>query len=56
MLLFLIALAYIATAAVFYFLVARIAPVQEEPIWFHTAPPRSAQVIELFKQSERRVA
>jgi hypothetical protein len=56
MLLLMIAFAYFATAAVFYFLVAKLAPVKDEPVWFLTAPPRSSQVIELFQQNQRHAA
>lgn len=54
--LLLIALAYLAAAALFYILVAKLAPVRDEPVWFYTAPQRSAQIIDLFTQSRRRAA
>jgi hypothetical protein len=51
----LIGLAYLFVAAAFYLVVSKIAPVADEPVWHLTAPPRSAQVVELF-QSENRLA
>ncbi len=49
-------LGYVVAAAGFYALVSRVAPLQEEPVWVHTAPPRSAQVVEMFVQTDRRMA
>jgi len=54
--LLLVLLGYVAAAATFYALINRMAPLREEPVWVHTAPPRSSQVVEMFAQTDRRAA
>jgi hypothetical protein len=52
----LIGFGYVVAAVAFYALISKLAPIRDEPVWNMTAPPRSTQVVELYHQSEHRLA
>jgi hypothetical protein len=49
-------LGYVASAAVFYAVVAKRAPLLEEPAWVTTGPPEKTEVVEMFPTIDQQAA